>query len=611
MYRRNGAEISVGEDPLMEKGASSGHVIVCGLDGMGFRIVEQLRAVNIAVVVIDDRPDPRLTARLGGLGVACIVDDPRLAATLVTAGIAQARAVICVERTDLLVLETALLVRELAPRVRIVAQLANLAVGRALEEVTGAGSVLDVAQLTSPALVEACLSRTRHGIDIAGERFVAAEVRATQHGSLRHIFGDLAPVAVVHATGELAICPGRDHVVAPGDRVTVLGTLQDLDVAGIADLTITAEQRGSRIARAITALRRFATSITREADTGLRTALGALVLLVVGSSVILTLGYRRPPHGTHLAFIDAAYFTVETVATVGFGDFSFAAQSRWLELFGIVLIILGATLVTTLFALLTNMLVSRRIAQSFGRHRVPGIRDHVVVVGFGSVGLCVVESLVESRTPVVVVERDEQNRYLDRARALGVPVVVGDATQRQTLESVNVAACRAVALLTSDDLANIEAALAARDMLGDIDHDVPLVVRLFDRALARTVERGFGFNHVQSTSELGAPWFVGAALGLAIISTFAVDRQTFLVGRLTISHDGGLVGLSMAELSARTRVVALRRAGSDVLEHPPRRGTRFSAGDEAYLLGPYEELLTVLLHDELGRPSPSGVPGSG
>jgi Trk K+ transport system NAD-binding subunit len=52
----------------------------------------------------------------------------------------------------------------------------------------------------------------------------------------------------------------------------------------------------------------------------------------------------------------------------------------------------------------------------------------------------------------------------------------------------------------------------------------------------------------------------------------------------------------MSETSARTRVVALDR-GVGGLEHPPRRDTVFAAGDRAYLVGPYEELLQVLLSD--------------
>jgi Trk K+ transport system NAD-binding subunit len=200
---------------------------------------------------------------------------------------------------------------------------------------------------------------------------------------------------------------------------------------------------------------------------------------------------------------------------------------------------------------------------------------------------------------VVVIESDAQNRYLDRARALRVPVVIADATQRQTHASVNLGEASAVAILTSADLTNIETGLAVRESLGDRWDVVPVVLRVFDRDLARMMEQNFGFRYVRSTSALAAPWFVGAALGLDVLETFFVDQQPFLVGRLTIASGGGLQGLAMQDLSARTRVVAIRRAeAGDVLEHPPRRGTRFQGGDEAYLLGPYDELLDVLRRDQ-------------
>jgi Trk K+ transport system NAD-binding subunit len=178
-------------------------------------------------------------------------------------------------------------------------------------------------------------------------------------------------------------------------------------------------------------------------------------------------------------------------------------------------------------------------------------------------------------------------------------VVIADATQRQTHAAVNLADASAVAILTSADLTNIETGLAVRESLGDRWDVVPVVLRVFDRDLARMMERNFGFRHVRSTSALAAPWFVGAALGLDVLETFFVDQQPFLVGRLTIAPGGGLQGLAMQDLSARTRVVALARAGTGgTLEHPPRRGTRFEGGDRAYLLGPYDELLDVLRRDQ-------------
>ena len=325
----------------------------------------------------------------------------------------------------------------------------------------------------------------------------------------------------------------------------------------------------------------------------------SLFALIVLSTVILHLAYR-PDGQHHLGFLNALYFTVETVATVGYGDFTFAAQSVWLKVFGVSLIVVGVALVSTSFALFTNILVSRRIERSLGRREVPGMVDHVIVVGLGAVGISVVRGLIAEGQRVVVIERDADNRYLSRlGPAMGVPVIIADATQSQTHRMVNVDDAVAVAVLTSGDLTNIETGLAFRETLGNRWDEVPVVLRVFDRELARMMEQSFGFRHVRSTSALAAPWFVGAALGLDVLSTFYVDQQPFLVGRVSVAPQGGLQGLAMADLSSRTRVIALNRAGTGgALEHPPRRGTRFAGGDQAFLLGPYEELLGVLQRDQ-------------
>jgi Trk K+ transport system NAD-binding subunit len=581
---------------------SDGHVIVCGLHGVGLRTVEQLHQSRVPVVVVDDAPEARLAAVVEGWGVTLIRRSARIGDGLAGAGLDRAQAVICVESDELATLEIAMRVREARPDVRLVVLMANPSVGRALERVLGTGTILDPAALAAPSFVEVCLHRASHRLELGGEEFVVAEVTVgddrTAGRTFRSRFGHLAPVAVVTADGgNVECCPGRDHPVAVGDRVTVLATDAELDRAGI-DLDEGSGPAGTSIPLAERARRRLV-ALRESNGWGLTVVVaGVLVLLVVASAVI-RMGYvvHGPPG--HLSVLESVYFTVETVATVGYGDLDFAGQSPWFMVFGIVLILLGVGLVSTAFALFTNFLVSRRIEQSLGRGKVPGMTGHVVVVGLGAVGVRVVEGLVAEGRRVVVVERDAGNRYLDRARALQVPVVIADATQRQTHAAVNLADASAVAILTSADLTNIETGLAVRESLGDRWDVVPVVLRVFDRDLARMMERNFGFRHVRSTSALAAPWFVGAALGLDVLETFFVDQQPFLVGRLAIAPGGGLQGLAMQDLSARTRVVALARAATGgTLEHPPRRGTRFQGGDRAYLLGPYDELLDVLRRDQ-------------
>jgi hypothetical protein len=179
-----------------------GHVIVCGLHGVGLRIVEQLNLSGVPAVVVDDNPDLRLARALFGWGVPHISGSPRNPEVLAEAGLPGAAAVICTLEDDLRTLETALLTRELRADVRVTVQLANPAVGRALQGI--AISVLDVGGLAAPSIVEACL-RSPQEIRLAGRRFWAARTLAPRSATLRELYGALAPIAVLPADGGEAV----------------------------------------------------------------------------------------------------------------------------------------------------------------------------------------------------------------------------------------------------------------------------------------------------------------------------------------------------------------------------------------------------------------------
>ena len=300
-----------------------------------------------------------------------------------------------------------------------------------------------------------------------------------------------------------------------------------------------------------------------------------------------------------MTWVDALYFSTETIATVGYGDFSFLQQPTWLRLFSIMLMFAGVTTTALLVAFIADLLLSRRFAHSAGRRRARHLRNHVIVVGLGSFGSRVVGDLTAAGYDVAVIELDENNRFLSSAAELDVPVIFGDATLRQTLESAGVDQARAVAVLTQDDMVNIETGIVLREMLGPrvmpevIRPDVPLVLRVYDRALGAAVAQRFGFENVRSTVELAAPWFIGAAMGLQVLGTFSVGQRSFMVGGMHVAAGSELDGLQMFELSTQTRVIAITRQDAPVELHP-RRDAWLRGGDTVYVVGPYRELLATL-----------------
>jgi Trk K+ transport system NAD-binding subunit len=262
---------------------AAGHVIVCGLPTVAVRTVEQLHLSGAEVIVVDDETVSEAHRRVvEEWGVPIVRRRVGLAETLAAAGVGAADAVIVIESTDLRTLETVLLVHDLRPDVRLVAHLDNPAVARAVEEISDVVTVLDVASLFAPSVIEACLKRRAHDIVLGSTHFVTAEVVAPRAGTLRDLFGSLVPLGVVGADEQSPlVCPGRDTSVLAGDRVTLLGTREELDRAGLLSRSVVRREVHTAWWRLTATVRRLSGQLMSDGERSLRVVLGlALTLLV-------------------------------------------------------------------------------------------------------------------------------------------------------------------------------------------------------------------------------------------------------------------------------------------------------------------------------------------
>jgi len=556
------------------------HIIVSGDDALATTIVEELERAGAHVVKLGT----------GDLTTMCDV--------LESANIADALAVVCAGDDDAANLEIALLARRSNPSVRVVARLANDVLRAAMAADNGPGAILDVAELTAPSVVEACLAHRTHAFEAAGTQFLVSGSEAPRAATLREIYGDLAPVAIIHgdnssSPGEIEVCPTRNQRVLAGDRAVMIGTADESAERGLK----VRRPVGTRSQRA--ALRRLldgVKAVVNDFNPAFYPALAAAMTLVVISMLLLRFNYQHP----RMSWVDALYFTIETITTTGYGDFSFAHQETWLRLFAAMLMFGGATTIALLVAFIADVLLSRRFVFASARPRVRHLRNHVIVVGLSALGMRVVTDLLKAGYDVAVIEINEDNRFLSAARALDVPVIFGDATLVQTLQAARVDRARAVAVLTRDDMINIETGIVLAEMLGprvipEVNRraEVSVVLRVYDRALGLAVAQRFGFENVRSSVALAAPWFIGAAMGVEVLGTFSIGQSSFMVGAMLVAEGSELDGLQMGSLSNKTRVIAICREDAPIDLRPHHEG-RLRGGDTVYLVGPYRELVATL-----------------
>jgi Trk K+ transport system NAD-binding subunit len=566
------------------------HIIVSGDDALATTIADELK--NAGAIVV--RMAAGETSEAG------------VARELTLAEVSQALAVVCAGDDDAVNLEIALLARKANPNVRVVSRVANDVLREAVADDNGPGAILDVADLAAPAVVEACLAQTTHDFDAAGMNFVVAGKAAYREATLRELYGDLAPVAVIHGEespdpGEVEICPGRDQPVHAGDWTMMIGTAEELAAQGIRVPRKTRPRsRRPLLRRAVDSVR----SVLSDVNPTFYPVFSATLVVLISATITLRFGYRPPPK---MGWVDAFYFTIETMTTTGYGDFSFVNQPTWLRTFSTLLMFSGVTTTALLVSFVADVLLSRRFVFASARPRVGHLRNHIVVVGLSGLGMRVVSDLTVAGYDVAVIECNEENRFLSAVRDLDVPVIFGDATLRQTLQAARVDRARAVAVMTRSDIINIEIGIVLTEMLGTKtatrEHwtDIPLVLRVYDRALGFAVAQRFGFENVRSTVELAAPWFIGAAIGLQVLGTFSVGMNSFVVGGMQVAAGSELDGLRMFEMSTQARVIAIVTSNGLVKLHP-RRDARLHADDTVYLVGPYRELIATLRKGRPPRP---------
>ncbi|HET9494325.1 MAG TPA: NAD(P)-binding protein, partial [Chloroflexia bacterium] len=245
-----------------------------------------------------------------------------------------------------------------------------------------------------------------------------------------------------------------------------------------------------------------------------------------------------------------------------------------LKLFGIGLMIVGATTLTVFFALITDAIVSIRLDRALGRLPV-GLRDHIVVCGLGNVGYRVVTRLHELGMAVAATEKVEDSRSIPQVRRLGIPVIIGDARSPETLQALNVAAARCVVVATDDDAANLETALNARAQ----NPDIRVVMRLFDPDLAERVERAFNIPISRSVSALAAPSFAAAAVGRRVVASIAVGKRVLIAAQTHVEPGSPADGITVAQLEDGTEGRVLLVEGKAGKEWAPAPERNLAPGD--------------------------------
>ena len=192
---------------------------------------------------------------------------------------------------------------------------------------------------------------------------------------------------------------------------------------------------------------------------------------VASGIILIILLFAYGIIGSHfvmgLNIVDSVYYSVITMATVGYGDY--VPQTEIQKIFAITLALGGVALLAYVFDIILTAFQDRMSEYSKGVRRMKVIdemEDYYILCGYGRVGKVVYHELNQRKQNVIIFEKNEEIcKEIEEDEATAV--LNRDATQDDLITKLSNDKCKSVIISTGDDVTNLFIVLTIREFNPD------------------------------------------------------------------------------------------------------------------------------------------------
>ena len=313
-------------------------------------------------------------------------------------------------------------------------------------------------------------------------------------------------------------------------------------------------------------------------------AMGFVLVVFITS----TIGYMRA--GWSLG--DAAYMVTLTVFSVGYDEVH-PIDTGYLRSLTTATMVLGCTGMIVFTGALVQMFTALQLRKMLGLDRMQAeidkLSNHVIICGYGRIGVQLANELRKARSSFVIIERDPAKL----TESTDFLYLTGDATDEDALRMAGVERARTLATVLPDDAANVFITLSARNLNDGLE--------IIARGEAPSTEAKLfhaGADRVVLPTHIGAERIAEMILYPATTRFVGespdmgdMKRRLHELGLelevVTAAPDGALTGLTVSEAEERGRgaffIVQIERSNGQTILHPGEE-VRIEGGDRVVLV---------------------------
>lgn len=290
------------------------------------------------------------------------------------------------------------------------------------------------------------------------------------------------------------------------------------------------------------------------------------------------------------SWFDGLYMVVITFTTIGYKEVHPLSHTG--QIFNLVLIVVGVSLVFLTIGFMTQALLEYELSGLPGRRKmersIERLSGHYIICGAGRVGISAARELVRKRVPFVIVDASEARvqQYSD-----SFLIFAGDSTKGDTLRRARIQNAAGLVAATATDASNLYTVLTARAL----NFKLKIIARIADDDAEKHMLTS-GANAVVSPYTFAGTRIAQTFLRPNVVSF--LDTATthhgmeLEIGEVYVAPESRFAGRTLAEARIRQvcGAIILAIKHDRGMQFNPASSDRIEGGDHLIVMGEPSQL---------------------
>jgi voltage-gated potassium channel len=241
-------------------------------------------------------------------------------------------------------------------------------------------------------------------------------------------------------------------------------------------------------------------TVKDEIDMGYQQILAWLSVIIAVAYGVCGSFFLRHEFSNLKTWTDAAYFTMVTYSTVGYGEMYPITQHA--KFFTVSMILVGLGAFATTFTFLIGPMIENRLKGVLNiMKKLNNIKNHVILCGYTNLSCALIKQFEEKHIPFIVLENSMEKKAEIEQKYVTIP---GNTFEKETFINAQINNAKVVITAFENDSDNILTLLTVKEILEESKNKVTQLISRIDNEENIEKAKKLGAAEIVSPTKMAA-----------------------------------------------------------------------------------------------------------